>query len=146
MEETIDLNRADLDCEFNRTEMNKMDAQLDYKAIGKRICSQRKQKGYTREKLAEKIGVSPKFCADIEYGLRGMSLKTLMKLSKELNLSLDYIIKGPEGYTLQTGEDAHLVRETILEPLSSCSPKQLEAAKKMIKFLAQAVNEGEKDE
>lgn len=123
-----------------------MDANLDYKAIGKRICLRRKQKGYTREKLAETIGVSPKFCADIEYGLRGMSLKTLVSLSKALNLSLDYIINGSQGYSTLTGADEHLIGESILEPLGNCSSEQLETARKIVKFFVQAVSEGEKNE
>lgn len=131
---------------LTRTEMSRMSAQLDYKAIGKRICSHRKQEGYTREELAEKIGVSPKFCADIEYGQRGMSLKTLVKLSKELNLSLDYIVNGKSIYLNEMSEEDCLIRESILEPLVNCNNAQLKTARKMVKLFAQAVNEGEKDE
>ena len=39
-----------------------------------------------REKLAEKIDVTPKFCADIELGVKGISVPTLCKLSEALFL------------------------------------------------------------
>ena len=62
------------------------------KEIGLRIRKQRELLGYTREELAEKLNVSPKFCADIEHGTKGMSTDTLCKLSKELLMSTDYIL------------------------------------------------------
>ena len=51
--------------------------EINYKEMGARIRTQRKLLGYTREKLAEKLDVSPKFCSDIELGVKGMSLNTL---------------------------------------------------------------------
>ena len=71
-----------------------MASDMDLKAVGRRIRFQREQLHLTREKLAEKLEVSPKFCADIEYGVKGMSMTTLNKLSEVLNLSTDYILKG----------------------------------------------------
>lgn len=64
------------------------------KEIGARIRKQRELLGYTREQLSERINVSPKFCSDIELGIKGMSLETLCRLSKELTLSTDYILFG----------------------------------------------------
>jgi len=64
------------------------------KEIGYRIREQRELLGYTRESLAEKLNVSPKFCADIENGVKGMSIETLCKISKELMLTTDYILFG----------------------------------------------------
>ena len=51
--------------------------EINYKEMGARIRTQRELLGYTREKLAEKLDVSPKFCSDIELGVKGMSLNTL---------------------------------------------------------------------
>ena len=64
------------------------------KQIGSRIRKQRELMGYTREVLAEKIDVTPKFCSDIELGNKGMSVETLCKLSKELLVPTDYILFG----------------------------------------------------
>ena len=67
---------------------------MDWVNIGKRIRTQREYLGFTREMLAEKIDVTPKFCSDIELGVKGMSVQTLCRLSEVLNLSADYILFG----------------------------------------------------
>ena len=69
---------------------------VDWTLIGKRIRTQREYLGYTREAFAEKIEVTPKFCSDIELGVKGMSVPTLCRISKVLNLSTDYILFGSE--------------------------------------------------
>lgn len=68
--------------------------EINYKALGTRIRKQRELLGYTREELAEKLDVSVKFCSDIELGVKGMSLGTLVNLSKILCLNIDYILLG----------------------------------------------------
>ena len=41
---------------------------MDWVAIGGRIRKQREYLGLTREQFAEKLDITPKFCADIELG------------------------------------------------------------------------------
>lgn len=67
---------------------------MDWKSIGMRIRKQRELLGYTRETFSERLGVTPKFCADIELGQKGISVPTLCKLSEILMLSSDYILFG----------------------------------------------------
>ena len=67
---------------------------MDWILIGKRIRKQREYLGYTRELFAEKLDVTPKFCSDIELGLKGMSVTTLCKISDILGISTDYILFG----------------------------------------------------
>lgn len=67
---------------------------VNYHKMGSRIRKQRELLGYTREQLAEKLDVSPKFCSDIELGIKGVSIQTLAKLSEILCLSTDYILFG----------------------------------------------------
>jgi len=72
---------------------------MDWGTIGARIRKQREYFGYTREAFAEMLNVTPKFCADIELGNKGMSVQTLCKISDLLKLSTDYILFG----TVQQG-------------------------------------------
>lgn len=65
---------------------------MDWVSIGKRIRAKRESLGYSREKLAELLDVTPKFCSDIELGVKGMSVPTLCKISDVLGLSSDYIL------------------------------------------------------
>lgn len=69
---------------------------MDLIRIGQRIRKQREFLGYTREQFAELLDVTPKFCSDIELGLKGMSVSTLCKISDILKLSTDYILFGIE--------------------------------------------------
>ncbi len=69
---------------------------MDLVGIGRRIRAQREYLGYSRERLAELLDVTPKFCSDIELGLKGMSVLTLCCVSQVLKLSTDYILFGAE--------------------------------------------------
>ncbi len=67
---------------------------MDWVSVGSRIRRQREYLGFTREVLAEKVDITPKFCSDIELGIKGMSIPTLCRLANILNLSVDYILFG----------------------------------------------------
>ena len=67
---------------------------MDWVEIGTRIRSQREAFGYTREAFAEMLDITPKFCADIELGKKGMSVPTLCRIASVLKLSTDYILFG----------------------------------------------------
>lgn len=69
----------------------------DAKATGMRIKALRKQFGSSREDIAGKIGRSAKFYADIERGICGMSLDTLLVLADLYSVSLDYLVLGKEN-------------------------------------------------
>lgn len=68
--------------------------EIDLKSMGMRLRKQRELLGYTREELAEKLDVSPKFCSDIELGVKGMSLNTLSKITDILCMNADYVLFG----------------------------------------------------
>lgn len=73
----------------------------DRLATGERIRKQRLLLGFTQDELAEKIERAAKYCADIERGSCGMSIETMLALSKHLGMSLDYMLLG------NTKEDEH---------------------------------------
>lgn len=68
--------------------------ELNMLEIGNRIRLRREELHMTRNQLSEVLDVTPKFCSDIEIGARGMSLKTLVTISKVLYMSTDYILFG----------------------------------------------------
>lgn len=67
---------------------------MDRKQVGGRIRKLRELNHYTRESLAEKVGVSPKFLYEIETGRKGFSAEVLCLISKTLSASCDYILFG----------------------------------------------------
>lgn len=62
--------------------------------MGNRIKEHRQLLGLTREEIAEKLDITPRFYYDLELGLKGMSLTTLCKICSTLNISSDYILFG----------------------------------------------------
>ncbi|MBR1753009.1 MAG: helix-turn-helix transcriptional regulator [Ruminococcus sp.] len=65
-----------------------------YSETGSRIWKLRKERGLTREKLAEMADISVQFLADIEKGRKNMTVTTLRKLSSALMVTTDYIVNG----------------------------------------------------
>lgn len=104
---------------------------MDWGAIGKRIRNQREFLGYTREALAEKIDVTPKFCSDIELGVKGMSIQTLCRLSNILNLSTDYILFGTNSPENDT---------PVVAMLRHCPPEKSQYLQEIIKEFLLAID------
>lgn len=117
-----------------------MASDMDLKAIGRRIRFQRDHLHFTREELAEKLDVSAKFCADIEYGLKGMSMTTLNNLSEILNLSTDYILKGNSRLSVGEAEN-HEIIESVVATLNNCNRIQLGRVEQLLKIFVATVNE-----
>ena len=61
-------------------------------SLGLKVKELRGKKKITREALAERIGVSSRFLADVEGGKVGVSLSTLVSICLELGVSADYLL------------------------------------------------------
>ena len=62
--------------------------------IGARIKTARENAGFTQEKLANIIGVSTQFISDVERGVSGPSVFTIISICRILHVSSDYILMG----------------------------------------------------
>ena len=60
-----------------------------YITLGLKIAYYRKKRGYTQENLAEKVGISLNFLAQVEGAgpIRGISLETLFKMADVLQVA-----------------------------------------------------------
>ena len=65
-----------------------------YIKIGERIKQSREIAGYTQEKLADLTDVSIQYISDLERGIVGTSIPTLIKICETLNVSSDFILMG----------------------------------------------------
>lgn len=65
---------------------------VDYKDLGSRIRTLRRQRGLTQEDLAEQVGISASFLGHIERGSRVASLETLVALSNVLRTSPHHLL------------------------------------------------------
>lgn len=100
--------------------------------IGERVRLTRNSRGLTRETLAELLGISTLFLGYIECGQRGMSIETLQKLCKVLNVSADYILLGKTNS--HTDEEALI--KAINELDSQFVPLALEQINNLKKTIA----------
>lgn len=73
-----------------------MDSLLLLKDIGARLCQKRKEMGYTQEKLAELIDVTPQMISYAEQGRKAMRPENIIKICTALDLSADYLLMGKE--------------------------------------------------
>lgn len=71
---------------------------FDFKEFGSRIRDARKKSNLTIEKLCEMLDISPSFLGSVERGESRISIEKLCKLSKVLNISTDYLLKGEDIY------------------------------------------------
>lgn len=97
-----------------------MSKDLNIKMLGKRIQQGRMKKDLTQFALAEDIGVSQNFLGDVERGLKAPSIRTCIKLSNILGISLDTLF----AESLELREDTDDVYLT---------EKQLKVLKKIAK-------------
>ena len=99
---------------------------------GKRIQQARKAKGYTQEVLSEIIMMSSKNLSCLERGTTGLSLSTLVALSRVLEVSTDYILFGTKN------EDFDC---TVSALLRQCPPEKLCYIEDIIKLYIQATEQ-----
>lgn len=108
---------------------------MDWISIGGRIRKQREFLGLTREQFAEKLDVTPKFCSDIELGIKGMSVPTLCKIAQTLSLSTDYILFGKD-----TKKEQARNMETLAPIMAGLTSSQLPYVEAVLKTVIQAIN------
>ena len=97
--------------------------------IGNQIRIARESAGLTQDRFAELVSLATKNVSDIERGVVGISIGTLIRICETLSISSDSIL-FEEG----TGNDAH----SISERLSNLPPEQFESACNIINKLFEA--------
>ena len=105
---------------MNNSNKNK----FDMKAVGDRIREERMKKEWSRETLAEKAEISPRYFAEIERGEKMISVSKFYNIVKALDVSADYMLSLKPKVDLEECERERL-RESILEPLKKCNKEQL---------------------
>lgn len=120
-----------------------MEEKTAQEAIGQRIREQRELLQLSREEFAEILRLSNYYIGQLERGERQMSLKTLLKITNCLHLSLDYLILGrPQSPPYVAQDDLATYRtnptppyQEIITLLNNCSPSELELINKLLKTL-----------
>ena len=82
---------------------------VDYILLGERIKFWRQYRNFTQEKLSEKVELTPGFISLIETGKKRASLETLIRVCKELEITLNDLLLGnpltrPNDYSIKFAE------------------------------------------
>lgn len=97
--------------------------------IGNQIRMAREAAGLTQDKFAEMVSLAPKNVSDIERGVVGISVSTLIRICETLAISSDSILFGETA-----GNDV----TSISDRLNNLPPKQYEIAVEVINKLFEA--------
>lgn len=119
--------------------MNRKRDTYDRVIVGDRIRKKRLLLGMSQDELAEKIDRASKYCSDIERGVCGMSIETMISLSSSLDMSIDYMLFG----TLSDEEQKVMdnTETAIIRALSRCNQKQRESALRMLQLFVAAMTQ-----
>lgn len=99
--------------------------------FGERLHSRRTTLGFTQEYVSGEAGIGLRFYQMVERGEKSVSLDTLIRLSKVLTISTDYLLFGDSSYTLDN---------PLTETLNGLSPQRREDALKILQIFSRACN------
>ncbi|MBO5176991.1 MAG: helix-turn-helix domain-containing protein [Lachnospiraceae bacterium] len=127
--------------------MNRKKETYDRYAVGERIQKQRQSLGISQEALAEKIDRATKYCSDIERGICGMSVETMLAFAEYLKMSLDYMMYGiePDCGEIKIKEFPEpvlsLERTEINRLLDQCESRQITYVLRMLELFIEATSQ-----
>lgn len=87
--------------------------------IGRNIRRFRKENKLTQEQLAERVGVSTSFCANIERGGRSMRIQVLAKFANALHVSVDSLVRDPSELQSAHAENIRVLLAETPENVSA---------------------------
>ncbi len=101
--------------------------------MGKRIMQRRKTMNLSQEELSELADVSPQLMSTAERGAKAIRPENLLKISKALGVSADYLLTGEiidkdlncisKKLKLLNSEQVRSIEKIIDECLNLCSKK-----------------------
>lgn len=96
--------------------------------LGPIIKSARKSRGHTREQLAERIHITPRYLMSIENESQKPSYDVLFRLIRELGISADSIF-----YPESKSNDSKV--ENLIRLIYQCEERDIEAVSAAVKAL-----------
>ena len=101
--------------------------------IGANIRTARMRADLTQEKMSEMIGVTPQYLSDLERGLVGTSVSTLIRICTELNVSADFILFG-------RGDEKDGANSTLIEKIQRLPKYKADMVESTVDILLEAMD------
>ena len=111
-----------------------MDRDIDYKALGKRIQTKRKEKHLTQEQLSEICDLSAAHIGHIERGTRILSVDVLVRLAQALDVSIDYLL-------FDSVTDSENILDNISPVLKEADEQKVKYFLNTVRILAENLDE-----
>ncbi|WP_315110209.1 helix-turn-helix transcriptional regulator [Clostridium intestinale] len=102
---------------------------MDYTALGRRIREERLKLNLTQEQLAEQVDISTSYMGQIERGERNIALDTLVRMSNNLGVTVDYLLKD------SVNTETNIFINQINQILSNRSSKDKQMALDVLKVM-----------
>ena len=104
----------------------------DKAAVGKKIQEKRLALGFTQDKLAERLGKSLRFIAEIERGAVGISMETLLALCGILKAT-------PNDLLLPQAKEPDSQLEWLIQSLTHCPDSVRSTAIELVRTYLRSV-------
>lgn len=104
---------------------------VDFSIIGKRIKESRKNRGFTQEQLAEKMGVSIAYLSKVETGKLHINLERLSEICGILEVTEGKILNGVSN------QSEKYLHSEFYDLLKKCSTKQQKLAYRILQCIIQ---------
>lgn len=101
--------------------------------IGSNIRTARVRADLTQEELSERIGVTPQYLSDLERGLVGTSIPTLIRICTGLNVSSDFILFG-------RGDETDIAGSTLIEKIQRLPKYKADMVETTVNILLEAMD------
>lgn len=105
--------------------------------LRKQIEFLRRKKGWSQAELANRLHISPSTIGMYEQGRREPPIDILVAMSKEFDVSIDYLITGT--YRISVGTETNLVKDRNVEAFSTL--KNLSREELIVLLAAQMIGQ-----
>jgi transcriptional regulator with XRE-family HTH domain len=83
--------------------VRKLDPDRALKDVGRRIAELRRDRGWTQEALAERLGLQANNLQRVELGMQNLTVRSLVRLANGLGVSLASLFEAPRDRTVRPG-------------------------------------------
>lgn len=87
--------------------------------MGKRFKELRKERKFTQQQLADRIGLAPSAISSYESGARYPSYDVLIKYSKIFHVTTDYLLGIDELNTVDVSGLNQMEKETVIQVINT---------------------------
>lgn len=103
---------------------------FDYKVVGNRIKSMRRQVNITQRQLAKELNLSVAYISKIERGKTPINLKRLVQFSEIMNVPISYFLTGSMENKIS------YMAQDFKELLDECTPEKQKCILDVAKIVA----------